>query len=127
MLLELVGVVLGGGESESRSDDSFDTAAQHDDSVQHITIEAMKNARRVVGQIEEKSNSIQRTVLLEILSEESSGLHVDSHSGKDDGEVVLVSIVNTLGRSSFGVSLGGELVDQSGLSTDLSGNLHAWW
>jgi hypothetical protein len=73
------------------------------------------NARWVVCQVQEERNSIQRTVLLEVLLEEPGSLHVDTHGGKDDGEVVLVSVVDTLCRSRS--------LDEAGLSTDLGGNL----
>jgi hypothetical protein len=72
-------------------------------------------ARGVVGQVEEQSHTIQRTVLFKVLLEISSGLHVDTHGGEDDGEVVLVTVVDSLGRS--------RTVDEPGLTTDLSGDL----
>ena len=68
--------------------------------------------RRVVGQVQEQSDSLHTAVLLEVASEESAGFQVDTHGTEDDGEVVLVVIVNTLGG-----------LDQTGLSTDLGGNL----
>jgi hypothetical protein len=51
------------------------------------------------------------------LLEESSSLHVDTHGGKDDREVVLVPVVDALGRSGP--------LDQAGLTTDLGGNLRS--
>ena len=68
--------------------------------------------RRVVGQVQEQSNSLHTAVLLEIASEESAGFQVDTHGTEDDGEVVLVVIVNTLGG-----------LDQTGLSTNLGSDL----
>lgn len=46
--------------------------------------------------------------------EESSSLHVDSHGGEYDGEVVFVVIQNRLAGH----------LDQTSLSTDLRSNLH---
>lgn len=84
---------------------------------------AERCARRVVGQVEEEGDTVERSILLEVLTEEAGRLHVDSHGGKDDGEVVLVAVVNALGRRRFGVALGRLLVHESGLTTDLRGNL----
>jgi len=70
-----------------------------------------QDVRRVVGQVQEQSNSLHTAILLEVTSEESAGFQVDTHGTEDDGEVVLVVIVNTLGR-----------LNQTGLSTDLGGN-----
>ena len=66
------------------------------------------DVRRVVCQVQEQSNSLHTTVLLEIASEESAGFQVDTHGTEDNGEVVFVVIVNTLCR-----------LDQTGLSTNL--------
>lgn len=67
--------------------------------------------RRVVCQVQEQGNPLHTAVLLEIASEESTGLQVDTHGTEDDGEVVRVVIVNALGG-----------LDQTGLSTNLSSN-----
>jgi hypothetical protein len=77
----------------------------------------VENARRVVGQVEEESDTVKRSILLEVLLEEASGLHVDTHSGEDDGEVVLVTVVNTLCASWT--------LDEAGLTTDLGGDLRS--
>ena len=74
-----------------------------------------QHSRRIVGQVQEQRNSIQGSVLLEILFEESSSLHVDSHSSEDDREVILVSVVDSLG--------GSWTLDETSLSTDLGGDL----
>jgi hypothetical protein len=70
------------------------------------------DVRRVVGQVQEQSDSLHTAVLLKVASEKSGGFQVDTHGTEDDGEVLLVVIVDTLGR-----------LDQTGLSTNLSGNL----
>lgn len=57
------------------------------------------------------SDLLHASVLLEILLEESCRGHVDTHSGEDDGEGVL------------GLVDGGLVGDQSGLATDLCGDL----
>jgi hypothetical protein len=49
------------------------------------------------------------------LLEESSSLHVDTHGSEDNGEVILVTIVYTLGSAWS--------VDETGLSTNLSSNV----
>lgn len=59
-----------------------------------------------------RGSPFQRAVFLEILFEEASSLHVDTHSGKHNGKVVLVTILNALG-----------LLHQAGLPTNLSSNL----
>jgi hypothetical protein len=74
-----------------------------------------RDSRRVVCQVEEERRPVERTVLLEVRLEEPSGLHVDSHGSEDDREVVLVTVVNTFARSWS--------LDETGLSTDLSGDL----
>jgi hypothetical protein len=74
------------------------------------------NSRRIIGQVHEQSDSIQTTVLLEVLLEESGCLHVDSHGTKNDGEIIGVTVMNTLG--------GSRSVNQTRLTTDLSSNLH---
>lgn len=73
------------------------------------------NLRRIRGQIDKKSTVADRPALFEILFEEASGLHIDTHGGKDDREVVLVAIVNAFGSSGT--------LDKTSLSTDLCSNL----
>jgi hypothetical protein len=51
-------------------------------------------------------------VLLKVLLEEAGSLHVDTHGGEHDGEVVFMAVVHAL-----------VLLDQAGLTADLSGNL----
>lgn len=78
----------------------------------------MKDVRGIGGQVDEKGTVGNSTRFLEILLEEPGGLHVDTHGGKDDREIVLVTIVNTLGGSWS--------VDETGLSTNLSSNVVVW-
>lgn len=67
--------------------------------------------RWIISQVQEERDSLHASVLLKVAGEESAGFQVDTHGTEDDGEVVLVVIVNTLGR-----------LNQTGLSTDLGGN-----
>ncbi|KAH3668808.1 hypothetical protein OGAPHI_002563 [Ogataea philodendri] len=92
VLLGLVSKVLGGGQGQSWSDDSFNGW--------------------VVGQIQEQRGSVQRSVFLEILLEETRGLQIDTHSSENNTEVLLVTVLDIFGWS-----------DQTGLSTDLGSNL----
>lgn len=94
MLLQLISVVLRSRQGQSWGDDSFNS--------------------RVVGVVQEQGDTIQRPVLLEIGLEEASSLHVDTHCGEDDREVVFVSIVHILSWA----------LDETGLATNLSGNLY---
>jgi hypothetical protein len=73
------------------------------------------DARRVGSQIDEKGTVGDSSTLLKVLLEEPGSLHVDTHGGKDDGEIVLVAIVNTLGGSGS--------LDKTSLSTNLGSNV----
>jgi len=64
-----IGQILGGSQGKSRSDNSLN--------------------RGIVGQVQEKHHSLHGTVLLEIGSEESGHLHVDTHGGKHHTEIFL--------------------------------------
>ena len=77
MLFKLVSVVFCSGERQAWCDDTFNGG--------------------VVGQVQEQSDTIQTSVLLKVLFEIPGSLHVHTHSGKNDREVVLVSIVYVLG------------------------------
>lgn len=68
--------------------------------------------RRVVCQVEEQCDTLHTAVLLEVASEESTGLQVDTHGTEDNGEVVVMVVVYALGR----------LANQTSLSTDLRGD-----
>jgi hypothetical protein len=72
---------------------------------------------RVRGKVDEKRRVGDTAALLKVLLEESSSFHVDTHGGKDDREVVLVAVVDTLGSSGP--------LDQAGLTTDLGGDLRS--
>ena len=95
MLLKLVGVVLGCSESETWRNDTLD--------------------RRVVSKVEEERYTVETAVLLEVLLEESCGLHVDTHGREHDGEVIFMSVMNILCWA----------LDQTCLSDDLGSNLVA--
>jgi hypothetical protein len=86
--------------------------------VSQASNERREDVRRVRGQIDEKSTVGNSSALLEVLLEEPGSFHVNTHSSKDDGEIVLVSIVNTLGGSWS--------ADQTGLSTNLGSNVVVW-
>lgn len=92
VLLALVGQELGGSQSQAGSDDTLDG--------------------RIVGQVQEQTHVLHGTVLLEVLLEESGSLHVHTHSGEHDGEVVGVVIQHGLARQ----------LDETGLTTDLGGD-----
>ena len=93
MLLKLVRVVLGRGERKTGRDDTLD--------------------RGVICEVEEERDAVETTVLLEVLLEEPSSLHVDTHGCEHHGEIVFVPIVDVF-RGAF---------DQACLSYDLSSNL----
>jgi len=71
--------------------------------------------RRIVGKVKEESGALQTAVLLEVAGEETSGLQVNTHGGEDDGEVLLVVIMNTLARDTV-------TLNQTGLPTNLGGD-----
>lgn len=73
------------------------------------------NSRRIVGKVEEKSDTLQGTVLLEIAGEESGSLQVDTHGTENDGEVLLVAVVDTLVGDTL-------LLDETSLSANLGGD-----
>ena len=49
----------------------------------------------IVGKIQEEANVLHTSILLKVLLEEPRSLHVYSHGGEHDGEVVLGAGVNT--------------------------------
>jgi hypothetical protein len=108
VLLELVGVVLGGGEGETGSNDTLDTITG-----QQSFLKIQAYLRRVVCQVQEQGNALHTAVLLEVLGEETTRLQVNTHGTEDNGEVVIVVVVYTLRGLS----------DQAGLSTNLRSNL----
>ncbi|KAH3660774.1 hypothetical protein OGATHE_005106 [Ogataea polymorpha] len=79
MLFCLVGKIFGSSQRQSWCNDSFDS--------------------RVVSQVQEQRSSIQRTVLFEILFEETRRLQVDTHGGKNNTEILLMAVLNILGWS----------------------------
>ena len=68
--------------------------------------------RRVVGKVKEECDTLHTAVLFKVSCEEATGLHVHTHSSKDNGEVVFMSIMNILRWP----------LHQAGLATDLSCN-----
>ena len=93
MLLKLVCIVFSRRKCETWSDDTFN--------------------RRVVGKVKEESDTVERAVLLKVLLEEACSLHVHTHSGEDNGEVVFVAVVHvfcgTLDKAGLAHNLGGDL------------------
>lgn len=87
MHLLSVGQVLCGGQGKSRSDDTLNGS--------------------IVGQVHEEDDTVHRAVDLEVGLEEKSGLLGDTHSGKNNGEVLVGVIVDVL------------VLDEGGLTTDL--------
>ena len=65
--------------------------------------------RGVVCQVQEQGDTLHTAVLLEVACEEATGLQVDTHGTEDNGEVVVVVIVYTLGRLSDKTSLSANL------------------
>lgn len=65
--------------------------------------------RRIVCQVEEQSDTLHTAVLFEVAREEATGLQVDTHSTEDNGEVVVVVVVYTLGGLSDKTSLSANL------------------
>ena len=112
MFFKLVCVVFRSCKGKTRGDDTLNSAQGQLVSVCART----DNIRRVVCQIEEKSDPFHTAVFFEIAGEESTRLHVDTHGSEDDGEVLLMTIMNILCR----------LVHQTSLSTNLSSNLVVW-
>jgi hypothetical protein len=106
MLFQLVRKVLCSRQGKTRSNDTFDPV---------VSAGSARYSRRVRSQVDEQRRVTDGSTLLEILLEEPGSLHVDTHSGEDDGEVVLVAVVDTL--------VGSWALDQTGLTTDLGGNL----
>ena len=72
-------------------------------------------ARRIVSEVKEESNTLQTAVLLEVAGEETSGFQVDTHGTENNGEVLLVAVMNTLVGDAL-------LLDETSLSANLGGN-----
>jgi hypothetical protein len=82
-------------------------------SISNVYLSAKRDLRRIVGQVQEQSDTLQTSILLEISGEETSSFQVDTHSSKDNREILLVSIMCTLIRDTL-------LLNQTSLSTNLS-------
>ena len=79
-------------------------------------IDQQEDLRRIVGEVQEKGSAAETAILFEVAGEETSSFQVHTHRTEDDREVVLMSIVRTLVCDTL-------LLDKTGLSADLSGNL----
>lgn len=88
MLADLVRKVLGGGEGQTRGDNTLDG--------------------RVVSQVKEQDNLGHSAVLLEVLTEVPGSLHVDTHRSEHDGE--LLDGVTLVHQTGLSANLGGDLV-----------------
>lgn len=77
-----------------------------------------KHIRRVIGQVEEQRHAFHRARLLEITSEESRGIQVDTHGAEDNAEVVLVVVMCALVHIL--------ILHETSLTTDLCGDFVVW-
>lgn len=93
MLLQLISIIFSSCEGQAGCDNTLDSW--------------------VIRQVQEERDTVQTAILFEVLLEEPSSLHVDTHGREHHGEVVFVSIVDVF-RGAF---------DQAGLSYDLCSNL----
>ena len=92
MELSLIGEIFGCGESQSRSDDSFNCW--------------------IIGQVQEQHHSLHRSVLFEIGLEETSDLHVNTHSSEHHTEVFIrvISYIFTLHQAGLTHNLSTDFV-----------------
>ena len=74
--------------------------------------------RWIVSQVQEQAYILHRAILLEILLEKSSSFHVDTHSSEDNSEIVAAIVHNVLAAMM--------LLDQAGLTTNLSCDFIVW-
>lgn len=80
--------------------------------VEHQTDKYVQDLRRIVGEVKEESGALQTAVLLKVAGEETSGFQVNTHGSENNGEVLLVVIMNALARDAV-------TLNQTGLSTNL--------
>src|ERR1700722_629158 len=92
MLFKFVCIILGRSESKTGRNDALNS--------------------RIIGQVQEKRDSIQAAIRLEIFFEKSRGFHVHSHCSENNREIVLVSVMHVLCWPN-----------QASLSYNLSSNL----
>jgi len=71
-----VSKVLSSGEGETGSDNTLDG--------------------RIVGEVHEQHDAVHGTIDLEVSLEEAGSLHIDTHSGEDDDEVLVGVILHIL-------------------------------
>lgn len=115
VLLQLISVVFGSRQSKTRGDDTLNSMLPLVVSSKDA-LWIHQNVRRVIGQVQEQSDTLHTTILLEVASEEPASFHVDTHGSENDREVLLVTIVDALCR----------LLDQTCLTTDLRGDFVVW-
>ena len=65
--------------------------------------------RGIICQVQKECDSLHASTLLKISCEKPTRLHIDTHSSKNNREILLVTIVDVLGR----------LIDQASLTTYL--------
>ena len=106
MLLELISEIFGSSQRQPRRNDTLNS---------DLSSVLTCHSRGVRGQIDEEGTVADTAALLKVLFEEPSSLHVHSHSRKDDGEIVFVTIVHTFSGSGS--------LDETSLSTNLRSNL----
>eukprot|EP01084_Bolivina_argentea_P071534 130022_1 len=88
VLTAIVGQVLGGGQGQTGGHDTLNGG--------------------IVGQVQEEHGLLHGTVLLELATEETGSLLVDTHSGEDDAEILLLALL--LDQTGLAHNLGGDLV-----------------
>jgi hypothetical protein len=78
----------------------------------------------IIGQVHEEDHSVHRSVDLEVSLEESSCLHIDSHSCENNSEVFLGVIMNVLllDKGSLSTNLGSDFIVRK-TSSGEEGNL----
>ena len=90
----LISKVLSGSQGESRGDNSLNCS--------------------VIGQVDEENNTIHRPINFKVSLEETSSLHIYTHSSEDDTEVVVRMVVHVL------------VLNKGGLTANLSTDWVMW-
>src|SRR3569833_1913383 len=116
MLLKLISVILGRGQCEAWRNDTFDAAACQNSLRKMSDVLRPSYSRWVIGKVEEECNFLQTAVFLKVASKEPSRFQVHSHGGEDNGEVLLVTVMNTFVRDTLSLH-------QTSLATNLGCNL----
>jgi hypothetical protein len=68
----------------------------------------------VIGQVDEENNTIHRSINFEVSLEETSSLHIYTHSSEDKPEVVVRMVVHVL------------VLNKGGLTANLSTDRVMW-